>query len=370
MMNAKDIMRRLREEAKAKKALSSRNVGESSSIHAASMCSSPPLSVSTQSRQSSPLPTLESQDPSLLNWEQQQQQQQQQMWQNESLFERKITIEGGMGRGRGHVICLLEDPLGTFAGGNGATLWDCSLALTRFLAEHYTNDYFVMEPRGENSSATVANNSREINVLELGAGLGLVGIALATMGANVVATERALALPLLTKNVEYNQGVITSSNKSYGIRNANDASCGAIEVTELIWGLETTMAFLNERDRRSQPVFDIVVGSDLIFPSNVNAYPLLVDSLLVLLRHSLGDHDHVNHDNGPQPLELWLSHEPRRPEVEQKFWSLLEDRGIRAKRLTTEDDCFGKLPSNHPKDILILKLSLKDNTWGNDCIDI
>jgi len=26
-------------------------------------------------------------------------------------------------------VSFLEDPLGSFGGGNGATLWDCSLAL-------------------------------------------------------------------------------------------------------------------------------------------------------------------------------------------------------------------------------------------------
>ena len=35
-------------------------------------------------------------------------------------------------------IHLLEDPTGSWAGGNGATLWDCSLALTDVLVQRAT----------------------------------------------------------------------------------------------------------------------------------------------------------------------------------------------------------------------------------------
>ena len=339
MVNAKDMIRQLREEAKAKKALSNSADGESS-------ISMPVLKSQPQPPQPPatiipvPLPAKEHEE----------------IWQKESLFERKVAIEGGMGRGRGSVLCLLEDPMGTLAGGNGAKLWDCSLALTRFLAEHYTDDYFVKQ-HGDNTPNSV---------LELGAGLGLVGMALATMGANVVATERALALPLLTKNMEHNQGVIIGSERKGGTNGKDSDNGGSIQVAELSWGHETTVAFLEERDRREQPPFDIVVGSDLIFPSNVEAYPLLVDTLHVLLRHR---HQKCN-ANGKssihtrRPLELWQSHEPRRPEVEQQFWTLLQEQGIHVHRLTktaaTVDDGVGKLPSNHPEDIMIFKLSLKD----------
>lgn len=41
-------------------------------------------------------------------------------------------------------------------------------------------------------------------MLELGAGLGLVGLSLACLGADAVLTERPLALPLLRRNVEAN----------------------------------------------------------------------------------------------------------------------------------------------------------------------
>ena len=356
------MLRRLREEANAKNAVS-RQAGVSNSTFAAPTYSSP-SSVSTiqkQSQQLSPLPSSISTDRSLSK----KQDQDQENWRNESLCERKIMIEGGVGRGRGRVISLLEDPMGTFAGGNGATLWDCSLALTRFLAAHYTNDYFIMaKAKIGTKYASTDRRAGKTNVLELGAGLGLVGIALATMGANVVVTERALALPLLARNIENNQGIVGKRKTMDSRSIADGPGGGAIEVAELSWGKDTTTAFLDDLDRRGRPPFDIVVGSDLIFPSNVDAYPLLVDSLDVILRRRRRHHNHEIGTNRSSPVDIWLSHEPRRPDVERKFWKLLEDRGINVFRLTmdaTNKDCaVGRLPSDHPEDILILKLSLKD----------
>jgi len=237
------------------------------------------------------------------------------LWENESLFERRITIEGGTGRGRGSVVRLLEDPTGTLAGGNGATLWDCSLALTRILAERYD---------GYDLTGTV--------VLELGAGLGLVGMAMAAMGARVVATERAITLPLLRRNVDFNKVVVG----------------GRVDVAELSWGAKETKAFLAERSRSGDPPFDIVIGSDLVFPSNSDAYSLLADTLTVLLDEKTTD------AKNSKTIDMWQSHEPRRPDVEAKFWDMLEDRGICARQITLSD---GILPNSHPSDITIYKLN-------------
>ena len=50
-------------------------------------------------------------------------------------FEIKMEKTHSLSLRREHVATLrvLEDPLGKHAAGNGATLWDCSLALSRFL---------------------------------------------------------------------------------------------------------------------------------------------------------------------------------------------------------------------------------------------
>lgn len=238
------------------------------------------------------------------------------LWAKESLFERNVRIEGGTGPGRGSIIRLLEDPTGTLAGGNGATLWDCSIALTRALAERYD---------GRDLTGST--------VLELGAGLGLVGMAMAAMGARVLTTERPIALPLLRRNVEHNQEV----------------TGGRVAVAELSWGAGQTRALLAERNKSGAPTFDIVVGSDVVFPSNSDAYPLLADTLTVLLEQQ-------QQKNGKdEAVEIWQCHEPRRPDVEAKFWTMLDDRGICVHRVTAQD---GILPNSHPEDIMIYKLTL------------
>ena len=79
-------------------------------------------------------------------------------------------------------------------------------------------------------------------VLELGSGCGLVALALACRGANVVATERAIALPLLEKNVAANAALVE--------RRGGTLSCAALDWT-------TPDADVLNRG------YDAVVGADL-----------------------------------------------------------------------------------------------------------
>ena len=157
------------------------------------------------------------------------------------LIERIVEIRCGSS-GTTRRLTLLEDPTGSLAGGNDATLWDSSLALTNFLTYHYAD-----------------TDLSDKHVMELGAGVGLVGMALAAMGANVVVTERDIALPLLRRNVD---------------RNA-EVTGGRVEVAELSWSGDAIQKLIKAR---TGVPFDIVLGSDLIFPSNSGAYTALADT--------------------------------------------------------------------------------------------
>lgn len=204
--------------------------------------------------------------------------------------------------------------------GNGATLWDCALVLTRALAEHYPSMEGMV-------------------VLELGAGLGLVGMACAAaLGATVVSTEREIAVPLLRRNVEHNAAALQRR--------------GCVEVAPLSWGAAPTGALIAERPAG----FDLIVGSDLVFPSNSDAYILLVDTLEVLLRSHAG---RFSRGGGAEPpagpiagaaehLEMWLAHEPRRPNVEATFWSMLESRGIAVSSSVLHSNVTSYRPRQSP----------------------
>ena len=239
------------------------------------------------------------------------------------LIERIVEIKCNSAR-TCRQLTLLEDPTGSLAGGNGATLWDSSLALTNFLTHHYADT----DLSGK-------------YVLELGAGVGLVGMALASMGANVVVTERDIALPLLRRNVD---------------RNA-EVTGGRVEVAELSWSGDAMQKLI---ETRGYARFDIVVGSDLIFPSNSGAYSVLADTYEVILKNLSEIHvvnGTCNPDRGDRVVDIWLSHEPRIPTVEDDFFKAMKDRGILVQRF---DVCGVDEETKRllPEDISIYKLAL------------
>jgi hypothetical protein len=132
---------------------------------------------------------------------------------------------------------IWEDPRGTLAGGNGATCWDSALAFATAVSSSGDDD----------NSVAATTDWRGLRVLELGSGCGLVALALACRGANVVATERAIALLLLEKNVEANAALVE--------RRGGTLSCAALDWTTPDAGV------LNRG-------YDAVVGADLCFAAN------------------------------------------------------------------------------------------------------
>lgn len=132
-----------------------------------------------------------------------------------------------------------QDTQGVLGCGTGATLWDAELALANF----------VLRQRNAFSSGR--------RVLVLGAGCGLLALVLAYLGEHVVATDRALALPLLRHNIDRNRGVLK-------------ASCS---VEEFDW---TTP----KGDVRA----DVVIGADLVYASNADVHTALAAVYAGLVR--------------------------------------------------------------------------------------
>jgi len=99
------------------------------------------------------------------------------------LFRQELFVKGNW------QMTLFSDPLGrVYPYCIGHSLWSAAVEMVKFWASF--PDTVIQNFDGQ--------------VLELGAGIGAVSIAFASLGAEVIATDQALALPLLKRNVEWN----------------------------------------------------------------------------------------------------------------------------------------------------------------------
>ena len=268
-------------------------------------------------------------------------------------------------------VTVLENPSGSWAAGNGATVWDCAIALAGYLLAHRCC-------------------GRGTHGVELGAGVGLVACALAQgAGAHVVATERPLMLDLLEESCRYSSrrhrheslyhmhtqeggdgrrsdvggagasGSSTSdgrsSDSSGGPRDAVHSTAptppgdddGDVVAMPLTWGSADDLARVVAASPRG---VDFVVAADVVFPSNSDCWDALADTLGALLR-SGGSGGISGGDGGGGGVRCWLTYEPRESSVFAAFFDgVLKERGIHYTRLV---DC-----AVVPDDIYLLELTL------------
>ena len=298
-------------------------------------------------------------------------------------------------------LVLFEDPVGNMAGGNGATLWDAGLLLAQRI-ERIGHPLQGVGGAGGADGATDAATTTAASaswkgrrVVELGSGVGLVSMVLGAMGAQVVATERDIALPLLEHNVKANEALLEGrvavealdweqqmSNDSDPIGSgpivkSGEASQGGGEDegtssnTEMVAPppvtAATTAQLVNagRRCRRRDPQWarwagvEVVVGSDLAFPSNRDNYEHLADTLEAILEGSCVAPATVAEApatvaEAPATVagaEAYLAHETRRPEVEARFWAALAERGMNVRRLDN-------LSGDDPAEIGVYRIAL------------
>ncbi|XP_026234514.1 LOW QUALITY PROTEIN: methyltransferase like 21e [Anabas testudineus] len=124
----------------------------------------------------------------------------------------------------------------------GAVLWPSAMVLCHFLETN--QDKF---------------NLTDKNVIELGAGTGLITIVASLLGAKVTSTD----LPEVLGNLQYNV-----------IRNTKDRCKYVPLVTELIWGQE-----VEQRFPRATHCFDYILAADVVY-----AHPYL-DELMDTFDH-------------------------------------------------------------------------------------
>ncbi|XP_074656634.1 protein N-lysine methyltransferase METTL21D-like [Tubulanus polymorphus] len=98
----------------------------------------------------------------------------------------------------------------------GCVVWDAALVLSSFLETGNLRKYYADKPL---STCTV---------IELGAGTGIVGLELASLGANVIVTDLEEFVPLLKMNVDANENLLAA---------------GSAAVRTLKWGQDLSPEF-------------------------------------------------------------------------------------------------------------------------------
>lgn len=186
---------------------------------------------------------------------------------------------------------------------HGHCVWDAALLLAEFL-------------QSEEQRGAVAFSSRK--VVELGAGVGLVGMALAVLGGDVVLTDQEYALPLLRKNVQVNFG----SDKSHG------GSTPLVE--ECQWG-ESLKGVLSDWRKR----VDLIVFSDVLY--HESSFLLLMQSIRELAAPT---------------CDVYFSYETRNASIEAGFLGVLSaEFDVRMIAQQDNEAIFAKF--DHPDELFV-----------------
>jgi len=117
--------------------------------------------------------------------------------------------------------------------------------------------------------------------IELGSGVGLLGISVASMGSHIILTEQKKMIQILQANIRKN--IQSEIHK--------------VETKELNWGTDISSL---------KPPFDVIIGSDLCYES---------DHILELIQ-SLKDLSNEN-------TLIFLGHEERKMDCESIFYTVI-----------------------------------------------
>lgn len=184
------------------------------------------------------------------------------------LFPREIDIE----------VCLKTLKIyQKIEGDVNCVVWDACLVLAKYLETicHQKPDFLS-----------------GLKVLELGCGLGVVGLTAATLGAQVTLTDLPEALTLLRYNINENKSKI--------------ASMGGYAIAEsLVWG-DSTSELLQEE-------FDLIVLADCVY------YEEAVESLIQTLLQ-------LNKPLSKKKTVIYLTQELRDSEIQKRLWEMFYEK--------------------------------------------
>ncbi|KAF0746507.1 hypothetical protein AaE_008097 [Aphanomyces astaci] len=132
---------------------------------------------------------------------------------NESLDETSLTFTHWAGEVKytfcGEEITLVQDPTSHVL---GSTVWDSAKCVMKYIEVHRPRFDAILErqrpsrksKKAQPTSTTSSLSPASATVCELGAGLGLAGIAFAKVGFCVVLTDVAPVMPWLRANIQAN----------------------------------------------------------------------------------------------------------------------------------------------------------------------
>ena len=173
----------------------------------------------------------------------------------------------------GGSLTIHQDPPGLWRAGIGATVWDCGLTLSKFIER-------------------AAPFFRGKRIVEVGSGTGLVGLVAAAVGAHVLFTDQACALPFLRHNIEENLPALRAAAA------AAAQPAPRLRLQPLAWGPSVI----------TDPFF---VAPDVILVSDCVVWANLLEPLLTTIR-----------DVGRQSA-VFLAYEQRTPGVTAAFMAAM-----------------------------------------------
>jgi predicted nicotinamide N-methyase len=140
-------------------------------------------------------------------------------------------------------------------------VWDCATLTSKWI-EHVSknNDQGIPELATALKLKVNPISERPVQVLELGAGTGLLSISLAKMGAAVLSTEYGPVVKYLQDNCERN-GVLADT-KAAGTTLGQILVSGMVTCRELDWYKTSETLESMFSSSSNEPIFDLVIVTD------------------------------------------------------------------------------------------------------------
>ncbi|RLN87450.1 hypothetical protein BBJ28_00009394 [Nothophytophthora sp. Chile5] len=215
---------------------------------------------------------------------------------------------------------------------HGHCVWDAALLLADYL-QAKASDTTQSNGRSDDHARF---HFQDKKVVELGAGVGLVGMALAVLGARVVLTDQNYALPLLNKNVAAN-----FLNREESEPSAPSVATVVPVVEACQWGEPFESCGHLQRWAKST---DVVVFSDVLY--HESAFLLLIKTLHELVSPS---------------TDVFFSFETRSTTIEANFLCKLEET-FDVELISREANARVFASFDYPEELFLYHARLKDAT--------